>query len=70
MSERKKNALWIAAVIIFILLEVTGVFDHIRVAVFGEDKLVRDARDQAIYEEAYQDGYKDGYADGLLDGAA
>lgn len=64
MSEKKKNAIWIAVVILFIILELIGVFDWIHDAIFGEDKLVRDARDQAIYDEAYDEGYKDGYSDG------
>lgn len=59
-------------IIVFVLLEITGIFGALNTVVFAFDKKGQEARNQAIaqeaYEEGYQDGYKDGYADGLLDG--
>lgn len=69
MREKKKNAIWIAVVIFFVILELIGVFDWVREAIFGEDPHIRDAREEALVDQAYEDGYKDGYSDGLLDGA-
>lgn len=68
MSDKKKNAIMIAVVILFVVLELTGIFGWIHDTLFGEDPHVKDAREQALVDQAYQDGYQDGYSDGLLDG--
>ena len=67
MSEKKKNAILIVVVILFVILELTGVIGWIHDALFVEDPHVKDAREQILIEQAYQDGYKDGYSDGLLE---
>lgn len=68
MTEKRKKAIWIAAIIVIILLELSGVFDWVRTSLFGEEPHVRDAREQAMVEEAYEEGYRDGYEEGYQNG--